>query len=139
MTMIEASLLIVAFSLIASVLVQAVQSDIAFGLGYGASARDDEKSNVLSRRLTRVVRNQVEGVAMFAPLGILTATGQPAGGLLAFTCLVYAVSRPVHALLYAMGFRLLRSVVWLVGFGALMLGYGLWTARSIGLGPALAG
>jgi uncharacterized MAPEG superfamily protein len=126
MTLIEMSLLIVGLSVVAFVAVQAVYGDLAFGLRYGASARDEERSDVLSRRLGRVVRNQVEGVAMFAPLALLAdggGTGGGESGVMTIFCLFYAVSRPLHALLQATGVGWPRSVVWLLGFGALLLGY----------------
>ena len=76
MTMMDVSTLVVGLSLVASIAVQAVYSDIAFGMRYSASARDEERSDVMSRRLARVVRNQVEGAAMFAPLAILAGLGK---------------------------------------------------------------
>lgn len=126
MTLVEISLLIVGLSLVAFVAVQAVHTDLAFGLRYGASARDEARSDLLSRRLGRVVRNQVEGVAMFAPLVLLTDGGGTDGGdsgVMSALCLFYASSRPVHGLLQATGVGWPRSVVWLLGFGALLLGY----------------
>lgn len=122
MTMMEVATLVVGLSLIASIGVQAVHSDIAFGMRYSASARDDERSDVMSRRLARVVRNQVEGVAMFAPLAILAGTGAGAG-VLGWASLVYATSRVLHCALHAVGVQAPRSAIWLVGFGALLIAY----------------
>ena len=126
MTMIEISLFLVGLSLVAFVIVQAVHTDLAFGLHYGASARDEEKSNALSKRLARVVRNQVEGVAILLPLVILadghTLTGTEANAI-SEACLGYAISRPVHGLLQAVGTGWPRSIVWLIGLCALLVGY----------------
>jgi uncharacterized MAPEG superfamily protein len=122
MTMMDAATLIVGLSLVASIAAQAVHSDLAFGLRYGASARDDERSDVISRRLARVVRNQVEGVAMFAPLAVLAGTGA-GDGILGWASLVYAGSRVLHGALHALGVGAPRSAVWLIGFAALLVAY----------------
>lgn len=122
MTMTDVSTLIVGLSLVASIGAQAVYSDIAFGLRYSASARDEERSDVMSRRLGRVVRNQVEGVAMFAPLAILAGSGT-GGAVLGWAGLVYAASRVMHGALHAVGAQAARSAIWLVGYGALLIAY----------------
>lgn len=122
MTMMDVSTLVVGLSLVTSIAVQAVYSDIAFGMRYSASARDDERSDVMSRRLARVVRNQVEGVAMFAPLAILAGAGAGAG-ILGWASLVYAASRVLHGGLHTVGAQAPRSATWLFGFGALLTAY----------------
>lgn len=126
MTLIEISLLLVSLSLVACVVVQAIHTDLAFGLSYGASVRDEERSTALSRRLARVVRNQVEGVALFLPLVILADGRGPSASTteaLSAVCLVYAISRPIHGLLHAIGAGWPRGVVWLLGLCALLAGY----------------
>lgn len=122
MTMMDVSTLVVGLSLVASIAVQAVYSDIAFGMRYSASARDEERSDVMSRRLARVVRNQVEGAAMFAPLAILAGTGAGAG-VLGWASLVYALSRLLQGAFHALGMGAPRSAIWLIGFGALLIAY----------------
>jgi uncharacterized MAPEG superfamily protein len=120
--MVEISTLIVGLSLVAAISVQAIYSDLAFGLRYSASARDEQPDDLLSRRLARVVRNQVEGVAMFAPLAIL-AGGGSVGIVLGWTLFAYAISRPLHGILQAIGATAIRSAVWLIGFGCLLVAY----------------
>lgn len=122
MTLMDVATLVVGLSLVASIAVQAVHSDIAFGMRYSASARDEERSDVMSRRLARVVRNQVEGVAMFAPLAILADTGADAG-ILGWASLVYAASRVLHGALQAVGAQAPRSATWVGGFVALLIAY----------------
>jgi uncharacterized MAPEG superfamily protein len=121
-TPVELATLIVGLSLVGAVSAQAVYSDIAFGLRYSASVRDEERSDRLSRRLARVVRNQVEGVAMFAPVAILAGSG-PESDLIGWACLVYAASRLLHGILQALGAGPVRSVTWLTGFAALLVAY----------------
>lgn len=126
MTLIEISLLLVGLSLVACVVVQAVHTDLAFGLRYGASVRDEERSTALSKRLARVVRNQVEGVAIFLPLVIVADGRGPIASnaeAVSAVCLVYAISRPIHGLLHAVGAGWPRSMVWLLGLCALLAGY----------------
>lgn len=122
MTMVEISTLIVGLSLVAAISAQAIYSDLAFGLRYSASARDAPRDDLLSRRLSRVVKNQVEGVAMFVPLSIL-ASGGSAGIVLGWTLFAYAISCPLHGILQAIGATAIRSAVWLIGFGCLLVAY----------------
>lgn len=122
MTMVEISTLIVGLSLVAAISAQAIYSDLAFGMRYSASARDEPRDDLLSRRLARVVKNQVEGVAMFMPIVILAADGSERA-LLGWVCLAYAISRPLHGLLQALGATAIRSAVWLIGFGCLLVAY----------------
>ncbi|MDG4647909.1 MAPEG family protein [Roseibacterium sp. SDUM158017] len=122
MTPVDLATLIVGLSLAGAVSAQAVHSDIAFGFRYSASVRDEERSDVLSRRLARVVRNQVEGVAMFAPIAILAGSGSE-NGVLGWACLVYAASRALHGILQAFGAGPIRSITWLTGFAALLVAY----------------
>ncbi len=122
MTMMDVSTLLVGLSLVTSITAQAVHSDVAFGLRYSASARDEERSDLMSRRLARVVRNQVEGVAMFAPLAILAGNGV-GNPVLGWASLVYAASRVLHGVLHAIGAQTTRSVTWLIGFSSLLIAY----------------
>jgi uncharacterized MAPEG superfamily protein len=119
--MTDAALLILGLTMVGAVCAQGLQTDIAFGLRYGASPRDEERGDVLSRRLARVVRNQVEGVAMALPAILLLDGG---GGLAATAILAHAATRPVHAVLYAFGAGAPRSAVWLVGLACLLVAYG---------------
>jgi uncharacterized MAPEG superfamily protein len=121
-TIIELSTLIVGLSLVAAISAQAIYSDLAFGLRYSASARDEPRDDLLSRRLARVAKNQVEGVAMFAPLAIL-AGGGSTSGVLGWILLAYAISRTLHGLLQTLGATTIRSAVWLIGFGCLLVAY----------------
>jgi len=132
MSAVDVALLIVGSSLVIAVLAQAVHFDLAFGLRYSASARDEERSSMLSRRLGRVVRNQMEGVAMFVPLAIV-AQDRIEGAGFAAACLAYAISRPIHGVFHATGAGWVRSATWIVGITLLIFLYGSVFFRSSSL------
>ena len=108
----------VSLVLFAAILIQQIAIDRKYGATYALSNRASVPVSVspLVERLTRLVRNHVEGVALFVPLGLI-ATG--AGVSNTFTqagAIAFLAMRVFHLLFYAAGITPFRSFSWGIGF-----------------------
>lgn len=72
-------------------------------------------------RLANAHRNAVENLVVFAPLAITVAMLGFGTALTAAASAAFFYSRVAHALIYAFGIPLLRTIAFLVGFGAQMI------------------
>jgi uncharacterized MAPEG superfamily protein len=69
-------------------------------------------------RLANAHRNAIENLVVFAPLALavhVLGLGAPATAL---ACPLYFWSRVAHAVIYTFGVPLLRTIAFLIGFGA---------------------
>jgi uncharacterized MAPEG superfamily protein len=62
-------------------------------------------------RAQRVVRNHVEGVAIFAPIALSAVILDISNDLTQYGALLYLVGRVLHAIIYLLGIVWLRSIV----------------------------
>jgi len=97
------------------------------GFKWGLGPRDEPREpSVLQGRMSRIVANHLEGMAMFVPLiviaqliGLSTPLTQWGAGLT-------LAGRAAFALVYFLGVPVLRSAVWGIGLaGTLMVGVAL--------------
>lgn len=72
-------------------------------------------------RLSHAHRNAVENLVVFAPLALAVSYLGLGDASTAAACWLYLVSRIAHAFIYTLGIPLLRTIAFLVGFGAQML------------------
>ncbi|MEM9195213.1 MAG: MAPEG family protein [Myxococcota bacterium] len=106
----------------ASLLVQMVALDRIAGTKYALSNRDSSTSDQSATlgRLTRVVRNHVEGLALFGTLVVLASIVEVSNPWTRNAALVFVAARVLHFIFYAAGITHVRSIAWAVGFfGAL--------------------
>ena len=105
-----------------SIIAQAIYLDSKAGLGYGLGNRDAPPTGLgdAGGRLDRNVRNQVEGLAMFIPLVVVAGLAGISNPWTQRAALVYVTTRLLYFVLYALGVKAVRSVVWGVGFFALL-------------------
>lgn len=69
-------------------------------------------------RLANAHRNAIENLVVFAPLALIVhalGLGAPATAL---ACAIFFWSRLAHAVIYTLGIPLLRTIAFLIGFGA---------------------
>jgi uncharacterized MAPEG superfamily protein len=67
-------------------------------------------------RLGHAHRNAIENLAVFAPLAIAVHLLGLGNGLTATWSMLFLVARVAHAVIYALGIPLLRTVAFFVGF-----------------------
>jgi len=81
-------------------------------------SRDDKPQSGWAQRLYFAHTNAVDNLVVFAPLVlILDNIGYSSRGTV-IACAVYFWARLAHAIVYALGVPVLRTVAFLVGFGA---------------------
>ncbi|WP_428645696.1 MAPEG family protein [Roseibium sp.] len=69
-----------------------------------------------AHRLAHAHRNALENLAVFAPLAIIVHVLQAGDGLTAGASLIFVASRVAHAVIYALGIPLLRTIAFFIGF-----------------------
>ncbi len=69
-------------------------------------------------RLANAHRNAIENLVVFAPLAFAVHMLGLSGPVTALACALYFWSRVAHAVIYAFGVPLLRTIAFLIGFGA---------------------
>jgi uncharacterized MAPEG superfamily protein len=69
-------------------------------------------------RLMNAHNNAVENLVVFAPLALAVHALGISAPMTALACALYFWSRVAHALVYAVGAPILRTIAFLIGFGA---------------------
>jgi uncharacterized MAPEG superfamily protein len=69
-------------------------------------------------RLANAHRNAIENLVVFAPLALAVSILGVGGPATALACALYFWSRVAHALTYTFGVPVLRTIAFLIGFGA---------------------
>lgn len=111
-----------------SVLAQGLYLDLTSGVAYVLTSRETPPPShgPLGGRLDRNVRNQIEGMAVFAPLVVVAALAGISNIWTQGAAVAFLASRVIFAPVYAFGLTPLRTVVWSVGFFALpVFAYGV--------------
>ena len=107
---------------IAAIAIAAMQMNRELGARYTAGPRDGnvEFSTRLGR-LRRAVSNGFEGLAMFAPLLLVVVIAGKTSPVTAIAAWIYVLARILYIPAYALGLAPWRSVIWGVGFIAILL------------------
>lgn len=112
-----------------AIFVQQVQIDRVAGSKYALSNRTEAPpgANELTGRLRRLVRNHVEGLAVFAPLVLVAFAADVSNIWTQYSAIAYLALRTLHFVFYAGGVTPFRSFAWGVGFlvAVPVLTYGL--------------
>lgn len=101
-----------------SIFAQQITMDRVYGTAHALSNRDttpDQRSTTVDR-LTRLVRNHVEGMTVFAPLVIIASLADVSNGITQTAAMVIAGARLLHFVFYILAITPFRSLVWGVGF-----------------------
>lgn len=69
-------------------------------------------------RLASAHRNAIENLVVFAPLAISVHILQRGDQLTAMACATFFAARVAHAVIYTAGIPLLRTIAFVIGFGA---------------------
>jgi uncharacterized MAPEG superfamily protein len=69
-------------------------------------------------RLANAHRNAIENLVVFAPLAIGVHLLQSGNQLTAMACAAFFAARVAHAVIYTAGIPLLRTIAFVIGFGA---------------------
>lgn len=69
-------------------------------------------------RLANAHRNAIENLVVFAPLALAVHMQGLGAPVTALACMLFFWSRVAHAVIYTMGVPLLRTIAFLIGFGA---------------------
>lgn len=103
-----------------AIFAQQIALDKAVGAKYALSNREQDHhfkgATALHGRLTRTIRNHVEGLSLFAPL-VLTATAAGVSNVWTqYAAISFFVTRLLHFLFYTAGITPFRSFAWGIGF-----------------------
>ncbi|MEM6486088.1 MAG: MAPEG family protein [Pseudomonadota bacterium] len=103
-----------------SIFAQQIAIDRAYGAKYALSNRDStpREPSPTVERLTKLVRNHVEGLAVFGSLVLIASVSGISNSATVYASLAIFAARALHALFFAFGITPLRSLAW--GFGFLL-------------------
>ena len=103
-----------------AIFAQQIALDKAVGATYALSNREQDHNfkgaTPLHARLTRTVRNHVEGLSLFAPLILIAAVADISNGWTQAAAVAFFVTRLLHFLFYTAGITPFRSFAWGIGF-----------------------
>lgn len=105
------------------VLLPAMLCNRETGLDYNASARDEPGSPVgkITGRLMRAQSNLFETLPVFAAAILIAHAAGREGTLTHWGAWLYLIARVVYVSLYAAGIPHIRSLVWFVSLGGILL------------------
>ena len=103
-----------------AIFAQQLALDKAVGAQYALSNREQdhnfEGATRLHGRLTRTVRNHVEGLALFAPLVLIASVVGVSNIWTQYAAISFFITRLLHFLFYTAGITPFRSFAWGIGF-----------------------
>lgn len=101
-----------------SILCQGAYLDLTAGIKYALSSRADAPPNQgpMGGRLDRNVRNQVEGLAFFAPLVLIASVADISTGLTQAAAIIVVIARALYVPAYAFDLNPLRTMFWMGSF-----------------------
>ncbi len=112
------ALLGVTLVLFVAILVQQIGIDRAYGATFALSNRDSlpAEASPTVERLTRLVRNHVEGLVLFSALVLVGAVAGVSNRFTQYAALAILAMRLLHFVSYAFGVTPLRSFAWGIGY-----------------------
>jgi len=105
--------------LIFSIQAQAFHMIARHGIGFWLSARDKPKDGVMAGRLDRNARNNLEGLAMFAPLVVFAVVAGISNDWTRISAEIYLATRLIFPFTYVSGVQPYRTILWGIGLGTL--------------------
>lgn len=100
---------------------------------WGLGARDDMRdASNYAGRLSRTVRNQIEAIAVFAPLVLIAHLLELSSEMTIWAAGLFLGARVLYAPLYLLGIAYLRTLVWAAGYIACaILAYAVLTGAPV--------
>lgn len=90
------------------------------GMTFSLSNRDAVMQETpLGGRLRRAALNNVEAIALFAPLVVVAQLTDVSNAWTQYASVAFLISRVLYLPSYALGMVPIRSIVWMLGFFAL--------------------
>lgn len=114
-----------------SILFQGMHLGATAGNPYVISDRSTPPpgSSPVGGRLSRNVRNQVEGMILFIPLVLVSELAGVSNGWTQWAALIFICARALYVPFYAFGIAPLRTIAWTVGYFSLFAyGWGILSA-----------
>jgi uncharacterized MAPEG superfamily protein len=114
------ALLTTGFMTFLTIFIQLNYSSMAHGMAHSMSSRDVAvKETKMGGRLRRAAVNNVEAVAMFAPLVIIAQLADISNDWTVYASYAFIASRILYVPSYLLGLVPIRSMVWMLGFFAI--------------------
>lgn len=114
------ALLVAAVMTFLTIFIQTNYSSLTYGMTHSFSNREGAiEETPLSGRLRRAAVNNVEAIAMFAPLVIIAQLLDVSNVWTQYASIAFMASRTLYLPAYALGLVPIRSIVWMIGFFAL--------------------
>ncbi len=97
------------------------------GFKWGLGPRDEPRDpSVLQGRVSRIVANHLEGMALFAPLVLIAHLIGLSTPLTQWGAILFVAGRVAFSVIYFLGIPVLRSAMWgVAATGTLMVGFEL--------------
>lgn len=103
-------------------LIQGTRNIILLGLVTAAGNQHDIAPwQGWNDRLNRAIRNQIEAIAVFAPVLITVELAELTNQTTAIGAQLFVVARIAHAIVYTAGIPWLRTTVWAIGVTGIVL------------------
>lgn len=103
-----------------TIFIQLNYSSMAHGMAHSMSTRDTAvEETLLGGRLRRTAVNNLEAVAMFAPLVIVAQLIDVSNSWTQYASYAFIASRILYLPSYLLGLVPIRSMVWMIGFFSL--------------------
>ena len=103
-------------------LVQGTRNILVLGLTTAAGNQHDIAPwSGLNDRLNRAIKNQIEGMAIFAPILLAVEFANITNESTALGAQMFVIARVAHAIVYTLGIPWVRTTVWAVGVTGILL------------------
>lgn len=109
-------LILYAFLVIITLLLQATGALTQLGIGYLLGSRDEGRTVTgIASRLERALNNSITAMVLFAPAVLLIVLTEKSTAQSVLACQVFLLARLVYLPSYAFGILGVRSLAWTVG------------------------
>ena len=103
-------------------LVQGTRNIFALGLVTAAGNQHDIAPwSGWNDRLNRAIKNQIEGIVIFAPILLAIELASLNNGTTALGAQIFVLARVAHAIVYTMGIPWVRTTAWAAGVAGIVM------------------
>ena len=109
-------LVLYAFLVIITLLMQATGAMTQLGMGYLLSSRDEHRTvSGIAARLDRALNNSITAMVLFAPAVLLIVVTDSSSSKTVLAAQIFLIARLVYVPAYAFKLTGIRSLSWMVG------------------------
>ncbi len=109
-------LVLYAFLVIVTLLLQATGALTQLGMGYLLGSRDEGRTvSGIAGRLERALNNSITAMVLFAPAVLLILLTDKSSNQTVLACQAFLIARIIYLPSYAFGLTGIRSLAWIVG------------------------